>query len=1001
MATTLPWDHGEAIPIPLVGRTHELAALRDRLAFAIGGSGSLVLLGGEAGIGKSALVERLVQEATAASCIVFTGHCYDLTTTPPYSPWQGLTASKSDGLPASLASSLAAMSGSSEVGGQTALFTGVRDGLATVATEQPVVIILEDMHWADPASLDFLRMLTRPPVALPLLFIVTYRADELTRRHPLYQLIPILVRESRAERIDLRRLDKAAIRTLVAAQYSLPDTNTLRLVTYLHDHAEGNPFYTRELLRTLEEEGVLQPSGDGWMLGDLSRVRVPSLVQQVIEGRVARLGDETRESLGLAAVIGHDVPLDLWSTLEGLSDEALLTTVERAVEAGLLIASERGTGVSFTHALVREALHDGILPPRRRIWHRKVAEVLAAMSGSDPDTVAYHFGQADDRRAWEWLVRAGERAQRSYAWLMAADRFAAAISVLEGQTEHARERGWLLYRLGRILRMSDAVKGVAYLTEAELVASAVGDPMLTAFATFDHGALLCFAGELARGIAMMEKGEAALAALTTTTPDRPEIAAWIADALPEMHHSPDRRAGDGESLMEISPRGGAIPMWLGFVGRFNEARVSAERYLTQSATTQTNEVVIASVSDAELGLGMALAASGSATAAREAFRRARAACLSIDHHLVAGMCTVWEIVDVVLPFQTTRTIERRRLDAEAAESLTRAAGVLPPGQWTKHLYVDVLLLDGAWLEAREIVSLAFDHADFSDRQFSSARLAQLARWQGDVELARASIAEAQPNGLATEPGNEFYGVAIWMQRLSAELAMDVGNLPHARTWIETYDRWISWSGAIRGQAEGHLLWARYERIRGNASSAERHAAEALAQATDPEQPLAQLAAYRLLGEIATDARRWTDADRHLQASLELADACEAPFERALTLLALAELREATGAQQQAKPLLDEVIAICTPLDARPTLSRAAELSSRLAAPTPTRHPARLSDREAEVLRLVAKGMTNAEIADALSISPRTVQQHLTNLYAKLDVTSRAGATRFAVEHGLT
>jgi DNA-binding NarL/FixJ family response regulator len=183
--------------------------------------------------------------------------------------------------------------------------------------------------------------------------------------------------------------------------------------------------------------------------------------------------------------------------------------------------------------------------------------------------------------------------------------------------------------------------------------------------------------------------------------------------------------------------------------------------------------------------------------------------------------------------------------------------------------------------------------------------------------------------------------------------------------------------------------------------AERLAAEALERTSEPEQPLAKLAAYRHLGEIATDTRRWTEADHHLQAALALADACAAPFERALTLVALAEMHASVGASGEARVLLDEVRAICAPLDARPTLARADAVAARLATPAPPRLPAGLSEREVEVLRLVARGMTNAEIADALFVSHRTVTTHLTHVFAKLDVTSRAGATRFAVEHGLT
>jgi predicted ATPase len=204
---------------------------------------------------------------------------------------------------------------------------------------------------------------------------------------------------------------------LVATRYdlSLPDED--RLVAYLQRHAEGNPFFATELLRTLEEEGLLRPIDGGWTLGEIDQIVLPPLLRQVIDGRVARLGEETRRPLAIAAVICQDVPLDLWATVSGLAEEELLAVVEQAVDAHLLEATHEGRRVRFVHALTREALYEGVLPPRRLVWHRQVGETLAAAPGADPDEVAYHLQQAGDQQAWEWLVRAGERAQRGYAWL--------------------------------------------------------------------------------------------------------------------------------------------------------------------------------------------------------------------------------------------------------------------------------------------------------------------------------------------------------------------------------------------------------------------------------------------------------------------------------------------------------------------------------------------------------------------------------------------------------
>jgi len=168
-----------------------------------------------------------------------------------------------------------------------------------------------------------------------------------------------------------------------------------------------------------------------------------------------------------------------------------------------------------------------------------------------------------------------------------------------------------------------------------------------------------------------------------------------------------------------------------------------------------------------------------------------------------------------------------------------------------------------------------------------------------------------------------------LQHLGGLLALDAGDLDGAREWAAATDRWLAWSGAVLGQSEGQMLWAQYHRQSGNTHKAHQHAERALALATAPRQPLALLAAHRLLGELDTDAGRFADAETHLNDALALADACAAPFERALTLLAMAELRAAQGASDEAHRLLDAVKAICTPLDAKPALARADALTARL------------------------------------------------------------------------
>ncbi|HET8626881.1 MAG TPA: helix-turn-helix transcriptional regulator, partial [Thermomicrobiales bacterium] len=180
--------------------------------------------------------------------------------------------------------------------------------------------------------------------------------------------------------------------------------------------------------------------------------------------------------------------------------------------------------------------------------------------------------------------------------------------------------------------------------------------------------------------------------------------------------------------------------------------------------------------------------------------------------------------------------------------------------------------------------------------------------------------------------------------------------------------------------------------------ARQHVAAALAHASEPRQPLALLAAHRALGELATQAGQHSEAAAHLAESLALADACAAPYERALTLLALTEQRAATGEHDAAREALAEARALLDPLGAKPALARASALAATL--PAPAAHPAGLTAREAEVLRLVAAGLTNAQVAARLSLSPHTVNTHLTAIYGKLGVSTRGAAIRFALEHDL-
>ena len=971
---------------PLIGRDRERNILHDHLVEACAGSGTLVLLSGEAGIGKTALAEALCHEARAQDVLVLTGRCYDLTDTPPYGPWLDLFERyhPGDGSPLGSMppppSAFATRGLVGAVASQAALIRQVGDFFAALCTLRPVVLLLEDLHWADPASLDLLRVLARALPTLPLLLLATYRADELSPVHPLTRLLPAIMREAPVARLDLRPLRAEDVFTLVAARYRLPTADTTRLATYVYQRAEGNPLFGGELLRTLEEEGIIQYTSAGWTLGFLAHVRVPPLLRQIIEGRTARLDGEAQRLLGIAAVLGQVVPLGIWGCVGEVDENALLPVIVQASVARLAEVSEDGRSVRFVHALIHEALYEGLSPPARRLLHCAAADALLAMPDPDPDAIASHLRRAGDPRAKVWLTHAGERAQRAYAYAGAAERYTEALAFPDGPGTDPSARGWLRYRLARVLERADPSQSRACLMEAMVLAGTHGDAALAGLTTFSRGVQRAFAGELRGGLVDMEAGVAALATLDPA--ERARLATHAAAAG-----------------FAADPRGTFV-LFLALAGQGGRAWALGKRTTAESARASAGET--ADDRDVQNGMALADATLGRPDKARRAAAVALAGYRAAGNDTVAWNVALRELAWIILPYHAEDPDRRHHLATEVALDYTRATGWSEAA--TRLARLPFLVLEGAWDEVHHAAALALasPHRDSTWPIHAHGALGAVARGQGKWDEAWALVREALPAGSEEQPGDTEFLPALQAQRLAVGLALDVGDAATARAWLEAHDRWLAWSGTILGQSEGQVLWAHYCRLAGNPIAAHGHAQHALIHATAPRQPLALLAAHRLMGELHTDARHFDDAQEHLNQSLALAEACAAPFERALTLLALAALHGACGKSDAARDLLDEVRAICVPLGALPTLACADALAQRLTVAlhrTPM-YPAGLSAREVEVLRFVSVGLTNPQIAAHLFLSPRTVDQHLRSIYGKLGVSTRAAATRFALEHHL-
>jgi DNA-binding CsgD family transcriptional regulator/DNA polymerase III delta prime subunit len=965
-------------PSRLVGRERELTILRERLAAAIAGRGSLVLIGGEAGVGKTALAGRLAREAVDAGAHVSSGHCYDRMETPPYGPWMELAQGLSSLLPPTEV--LLPRIGTAMT--QASLFAQARDVLAAASAERPLVLVLEDMHWADTASLELLRFLARTLSSLPLLLIVTYRDEELDRHHPLAALIPLLVREAPMERLDLRPLDADAACTLVRAVYDFPADEAARLAAFLIERTEGNALCMTELLRSLAEQQLLYYDGMRWHIGAIAQAAVPRLLKQITNARLARLGNEGAALLSIAAVIGQEVPLAVWEVAAQMDEETLVTLVERAEAAHLVSAWTSGDGIRFTHALIRRVLYESIPAPRRRRVHQRVGETLAARSAPDSDAVAYHFQQAHDERAVMWLMRAGQHAEARLAHRTASERYERALTLLDVHIGDAADRGWLHLRVAFLRRYDDPGVALTHVARAMEIAREGEDPRLAAYARLMNSYMLVLQRRHGAAVGEAEVGAAALAALPPGDDAQRARAAPFAAFLHE----------------------GTPVVWMAVTGRLAAARAAGERLLigvpippaTRDEASRTAVVwaALAYVYTLQGELARAWTANDAARVAYEIVEQHRLFTPPIREGFAREMfaCVADDLA------------AREALVVEAEQILRRTTGTELPGEVSYGCYtrLPLMIVEGRWLQAH-VLAEGLKAAYTTDSVIAPCNhaLGMIARSQGALERAWQLVHEILPDGAATPPGNMNLSFALPTQRLAIELALDSGDMRAARDWLDAYDHWLDWSGAKLGRASGQVLWGRYYRLAGMMMQSETAGRSALEQAMSPHQPLALLAAHRLLAELATGAGRFAEAERYISEALALAGACRAPYERALTLLSSAELAIAHGDPAAAAASLDAVRVLCEPLDARPALERVAALEPLLAhGEQRPAYPKGITAREAQVLRLVAAGLTNAQVAERLFISARTVNGHLTAIYTKLNIPSRAAAIRFAIEHDL-
>lgn len=459
-----------------VGRRQELGALKAALEGVLSGEGRMVTVVGEPGIGKTRVALELATYARLRGAQVLWGRCYESEGAPAYWPWvQALRDYVREQPPARLETELGAgaaviseivpdirqrLPGMPDPTGfddpQQArfhLFDSFTAFLKAAARTQPLVLVLEDLHWADEGSLRLLEFVARELVGARLLLVGTYRDIELNRRHPLSQTLAELTRERLSERILLRGLGRDDIGRFVEATCGLAPP--AELVSLIHTQTEGNPLFVTEIVRLLVQEGELTPERlideKSWSL------RIPEGVREVIGRRLDRLTERCNETLTVASVIGREFSHDQLKALIDVSEERLLDVLEEALAAHVIEELPRSLDrYQFSHALIQETLTGELSLTRRVRLHARIGEALEQLYAGEADRhsaeLAYHFAEAQTLLEPAKLVRysllAGEAALAAHAHEQALAHFERALAARDDRVMDD-ETAALLFGLGR------------------------------------------------------------------------------------------------------------------------------------------------------------------------------------------------------------------------------------------------------------------------------------------------------------------------------------------------------------------------------------------------------------------------------------------------------------------------------------------------------------------------------------------------------------------------
>lgn len=987
-----------------VGREAEYAQLAKSLTSAAEGRGCIVLLAGEPGVGKTRLAQEIAGQAQRNGMLTLTGSCYEMQDAPPYTPFVELVESAllqvqpdtmrralGDAAPevSKLAPDLrrrfpdipAAVSVPAEYE-RRQLLSGFSDFLDRLACEQALLLTVEDLHWADSASLSLLRHLARRLPAMPALLIGTYRDSDLSPGHPLAPTLEELLRSRLAELISLGGLGPPQVRLMLEALSSRPPPASV--VAAVLKETEGNPFfieeiYQDEVARAADGQARLLDPNCDWREQPRSlEAYVPEALRLILAHRLTRVSEAARKLLEVSSLVGTAFECALLEAAGAASGEALLDAVEEALRAGFItcVSADPEPLFSFSHELIRQTLVASISAPRRQQLHLRIAGAMEAVWTSTLDEHASYVARqlvragaaADAGKTLRYLRAAAEHAVATAAYEDAAHHCRAGLGILDRQRKaDYQQRCDLLLLLGEAEAKSGALARAREAFQmAAAVARELGDPprlAAVALGMDEHTAQGSLEDEavielLDEAAAVLEGADSGL--LATVNAHRATARSWA--------NQPGRMRDLSQQALDMARRAGD-PAAMAVALEARHRALAAPAGLSERLTVASDLVRLADqLRDKALALHARLLYLSDLLEAGDAARAER----EIE--------TFGRLADEVkIPFYRWQhlnlCVSRALIFGNFEEAERLASEALAFGQRAEIETAGLLFLAQTFGLRREQGRL--DEIEEGVRQMAEQApgipawrcvLAYVYSDLGRRELARAEFERFAQTGFA-----DLREDASWLSAVTflAYVCAYLGDRPRAAVLHQTLFPCAHQNVVVVGTG---LYSGPVSLYLGLLAAAMGNGDEALLCFQDAQEAAFRIGARPFVGRAQLEYGRALLARGRpddLVPAWESLQAASAVF-RELGM---------SGYLKEAQELL-----------AQPRLRALASVPA---------YPDRLTQREVEVLRLIAAGLTNREIADALFLSIRTVGRHITNIYAKIGVRNKADATAYALRHGLT